>query len=209
MQGGGMVKQIDAAWAVGSNQGGMFTGSVANSTWYHVFAIRKDSDGSVDYGFDTSISGTNALSGYTFVRRIGSVLTDGSANIIGFQQVGDHFFWDDPPLDINGSSIGTSQTLGTLSVPSGVNVLAHFTYSTTKASSGAIMYARNPATDDETPAIVTAPIAGIVGSVPGTTYSNETKVLTNASSQVAFTAGAASTDLYVSTLGWEDFRGKK
>lgn len=79
-----MTKQIDAAWAVGDDAGGLFSGSVANSTLYNVFLIRKDSDGSIDVGFDTSATAANIPSGYTYYRWIGYVLTDGSANIRNF-----------------------------------------------------------------------------------------------------------------------------
>jgi hypothetical protein len=83
----GLIKQIDASWAVGTNAGGMFTGTVANNTWYAVFAIRADADGSVDVGFDVSPVAANIPGGYTAFRRIGWVLTDGSANILSFSDI--------------------------------------------------------------------------------------------------------------------------
>jgi hypothetical protein len=84
-----MTKQIDATWAAGDDVGGMFTGSVGNNTIYHIFAIKKDSDGSVDYGFDTDPDCANIPTGYTEYRWIGWVLTDGSANILGFKVLGE------------------------------------------------------------------------------------------------------------------------
>src|SRR3972149_3936128 len=54
-----LTKQIDAAWAVGTNQGGLFSGAVGNTTWYHVFLIRRSDTGVVEAGFDTSVTAAN------------------------------------------------------------------------------------------------------------------------------------------------------
>jgi len=90
-----LTKRIDAPWSSGNNSGGLFSGSVASTTWYYKFLIRKDSDGTVDSGFDTSITAANKPSGYTYYRRIGAVLTNGSQNIVKFrQQNKNEFIWD-------------------------------------------------------------------------------------------------------------------
>lgn len=120
----GLTKQIDASWAAGTNQGGMFTGSVASLTTYHLFLIRKDSDGSIDAGFDTSASAANIPSGYTAYRRIASVLTNGSANIRGYTQQDDSFYIDSVRQDYSTSNPGTSATLRAVTVPTGIKVIA-------------------------------------------------------------------------------------
>ena len=82
-----LTKQIDAAWSVGDDAGGLDTGAVANSTWYYIWLIKKDSDSSIDALFSTSATSPTMPAGYTYKRRIrGAVLTDGSANILGFEQ---------------------------------------------------------------------------------------------------------------------------
>ena len=68
-----LTKQIDVAWAAGTNNGGMFTGTVANDITYYVHLIRKDSDGTIDVGFDTSLTPANIPTGYTAYRKIGSL----------------------------------------------------------------------------------------------------------------------------------------
>jgi len=87
--GSAITKQIDANWADGTNNGG-FPSSITltTDTWYHFFAIAKP-DGSSNAGFDSSLTATNLLdgsnaggAGYTKYRRVASVLTDGSGNII-------------------------------------------------------------------------------------------------------------------------------
>lgn len=80
--GSAMTKQIDATWAEGDDAGGLFSGTVANSTTYYFFAIVKDSDSSVDYGFDTSSTAANIPSGYTKYLLLDTLLTDDSANLI-------------------------------------------------------------------------------------------------------------------------------
>lgn len=123
-----LTKQIDSVWAVGDAAGGLFTGVVANDTWYHLFLIRKDSDGSIDAGFDTSVVAVNIPAGYTAFRRIGSVLTDGSANILPFHVTetpggGINIDWDAAVLDLDGSWAVTRSLL-TLSVPIGISTTA-------------------------------------------------------------------------------------
>lgn len=84
-----MVKQIDAAWAVGTNAGGLLNGSVGASELYHVYALRKDSDASVDIGFldqDDTLA-TYLPTGYSSYRWLGFVLTDASSNIRNFKHL--------------------------------------------------------------------------------------------------------------------------
>lgn len=77
-----LVKQIDAAWAEGTNQGGMATGTVAADTAYYYNLIRKDSDTTVfDIVADVSASNANTPAGWTFMREVHKEFTDGSANL--------------------------------------------------------------------------------------------------------------------------------
>lgn len=121
------TKRIDATWSEGDNNGGLAEGvSLSNNTWYHYFLIMK-TDGSLDAGFDTSVTASNLLtdaSDYSYYLRVGSVLTDGSANIVPFYQYKDRFFWKERRLDVSGSNPGTSAVTSRLSVPPGVNVEA-------------------------------------------------------------------------------------
>lgn len=49
----GLTKRLDANWVLGSNQGGLDTGSVANVT-YHVFIIGRSDTGATDILFSTN-----------------------------------------------------------------------------------------------------------------------------------------------------------
>ena len=91
-----LTKQIDAAWVVGDNAGGLFTGSVAADTFYYCFVIKNLSTGVIDAGFDPSYSSPTLPSGYTKKDYRGAILTDGSGNIRSFIRKGDTFVFDSP-----------------------------------------------------------------------------------------------------------------
>ncbi|XLQ20057.1 MAG: discoidin domain-containing protein [Candidatus Moraniibacteriota bacterium] len=95
----GLTKQLDASFSEGDDQGGLFSGTIANDTMYYVFLIEKD-DGTTDIGFDTDINATNIPSGFTSYRWLGYVVTDSSSNIEQFIMKGDtiYFAKDTGPL---------------------------------------------------------------------------------------------------------------
>lgn len=118
---GAFTKSTAGSWAAGTGSNGMGTGlTIANTTWYHVFAIINA--GAADVYFDTSVTAANAPSSTTSFRRIGSFLTDGSAHIIAFVQDGDLFQWKAPVTANGGANPGTSAVLQTLTTPLGVHV---------------------------------------------------------------------------------------
>ena len=129
------TKQIDATWAAGDDAGGDFVtgGSPTADTTYYVFLIRKDSDGSIDAGFDTDIDCANIPSGYTAYRLIARVMTDGSSNIIPYVQDADNFYLETPVVaeDINP---GTSAVLLSLQVPTGGGIIPIANYRLTPVS---------------------------------------------------------------------------
>jgi hypothetical protein len=109
-----------ATWVAGTGNCGMIA-AVANDTWYHVFAILNG--GNADVYFDTSITAANKPAGTTAFRRIGSILTDGSGNIIPFIQKGDEFYWNPPLVALNASAAAAATTIPVvLKVPLGLSV---------------------------------------------------------------------------------------
>lgn len=73
-----LVKRLDAAWAVGTNQGGLDTGSIANTTYY-VWLIRRPDTGVVDALFSTSSTSPTMPTNYTQKRLIGTFVRSGGA----------------------------------------------------------------------------------------------------------------------------------
>jgi len=86
-----ITKQIDASWSVGTAAGGLDTGSVSTSTWYAIFLIKRSDTGVVDALFSTSFTSPTMPTNYDYKRYIGAVLTDASANILAYKQIGDVF----------------------------------------------------------------------------------------------------------------------
>jgi len=192
-----LTKRLDANWSVGTNQGGLDTGSKANSTTYHVWLI---SDGSaVDVLFSTSVSAPTIPGIYTLKRRIGSIITDGSGAIRAFQQTGDEFLLATPPLDA-ATTIGTSRTLQALTVPAGLAVEALIRATTNSAQS---ILVQPPFEADAAPSATASPLFSAYTSQTATIA-----VRTNTSRQVALRATASSTAIYIATRGWIDRRGR-
>lgn len=205
-----ITKQIDATWAAGDDAGGMFTGSVAADTWYHVFLIRKDSDGTIDAGFDTSISAANIPTGYTAYRRIGSVLTDGSSLVLAFQMIEQHggrrlVKWDVPDGMSSGGASTTATAL-TAQIPPGLKLEGIFKMS---ISTGAAASAGCHACLSD-PDATASPFSGYGACVyvRGTvTYQEDTAtftVITDTSSQVKLDSSVteANTIVAVACHGW-------
>lgn len=88
-----MTKRLDANWTAGTNQGGLDTGTKANSTWYYCYAIYNPTTQASDFLFSASTTSPTLPSGFTKVKYIGSILINSSGNIIAFKQVGNYFYF--------------------------------------------------------------------------------------------------------------------
>ena len=114
------LSKTTSAWAVGSGNGGLDTGAIANSTWYHAHLIKRVDTGVVDALVSLSATAPTMPTGYTLSRRLGSMKTNGSAQWTAFNQVGDQF--NIASVSDYGPSGTSTATLRTLSVPTGVIV---------------------------------------------------------------------------------------
>jgi hypothetical protein len=207
------ISKTTSSWAVGSGNGGLDTGTIANNTWYHFYAIRRPDTGVVDVCFSTSASSPTLPTNYTQYRRIGSGKTNGSAQWTKFVQDGDLFQWDAAVLDVDVTSPGTSAVSRTLSVPTGVNVMALFNYAaydpTNANQIGA--YFSDLAVSDQAPIATAAPLAsGVSQGASAIGGLNRLDVRTNTSAQIRsrMTTSSGTSVLRIATLGWIDKRGK-
>ncbi len=114
-----LTKRLDAAWAVGTNQGGLDTGAIANTT-YHVWLIQRSDTGVVDALFSASATSPTMPANYDRKRRIGSIIRE-SAAIVAFSQEG-NLFQRAVKTDRNSTS-AIASGLFTLSVPTGITVI--------------------------------------------------------------------------------------
>lgn len=201
------TKSTAGTWVAGTGANGMGTGlTIANSTWYHVFAIVNTS--AADIYFDTSLTAANKPAGTTAFRRIGSFKTDGSAHILAFTQTGNLFQWAVAPLD--GSAIALADTtahLLTLSVAPGVKVEAIFNAALEGVTNGQLLIS-SPDLTDAAASLTAAPLFNLeTYNVGSAAWGGQFRVLTNTSAQIRYRSSAAANTFYVATLGWVDIRG--
>lgn len=205
-----VTKQIDVEWASGDDAGGLANGvSLSADTWYHFFMLFA-SDGTTDFGFDTSLTAANLIGDADVVtagfdqgyRRLGSVLTDSSSNIIAFVQIGDEFIWVNPTLDIDGT-ITTTAANQALSTPSGVKTKAHVN---ALHSNGAI-YLSSIDQTDEAVSDSAAPLQSL-DTAGGTVGQGPISVMTDTSSQIRARGSTGTNTLRIATLGYTDTRGR-
>lgn len=214
--GAASTKRLDASWSVGSGNGGLFSGSIANTT-YHVFAIMRPDTGVVDYGFDTSVSAANRPASYTYYRRIASIVRTSDA-IKPFVQDGDRFMWKTPITDVSANNPGTSAVTRTLTLPTGIRVGAEITVSglgnpnSNTAGFGGI-YISDLALDDVAADVTGASTLSVYVQMTSAAVANiqlgtSITCMTNTSAQirsrVAVSSSAAT--LYICTKGWIDPR---
>ncbi len=204
VKGSAMTKQIDSSWSAGTAAGGLANGvALQSNTWYH-FHVIQHTNGTVDYGFDTSITATALLSGsgYTYYRYLGSVLTDGSSNLLQFLQCNDMFSWTDPTVSFTTSSLSTTRTPAVISVPPGVNSHVFCNTSCTNASATSI-YVANGNSTDSAPSSSAAPLASLYCGA-GLTVQAEVSGITDTSSQLQVRATNASTTLKLAVIHYRN-----
>lgn len=211
------IAKITSAWAVGTGSGGLDTGTIANSTWYHFYAIRRPDTGVVDVLFSLSATAPTLPTNYTQFRRIGSGLTNGSAQWTSFVQVGERFEWVTPILDVDALNPGSTAITRTLSVPAGVSVTALFNGGVNNSGSlvEALVYFSALDVADMAASNAVAPLGsgggGVFDSSGGVRRSyTQHQIRTNPSSQIRsrLSSSDGSVTLRIATTGWIDTRGR-
>lgn len=205
-----LTKRIDAGWGVGDDQGGMDTGSVGNSSWYHVWLIIRSDTGVVDALFSLSATAPTMPANYDYKRRLGSVLTNGSANIIAFIQMGEQFLWLVPKADATAAAIGTAAVTLVISTPLGVKTFPAIGASVAKTSATPSMYISSlDVTDGAVDVTINMTDACPVASVGANSRTHgEGHLHTSTASAIRAIASLASSQYWLYTFGWIDPRGK-
>ncbi len=213
----GFTKDLGTTWAAGSGNGGRAAGvALANDTWYHVFLADLDAGGT-DAGFDTSVKAVNLLATTdvgTHYRRIGSVLTDGSSNVIAYTQEFDEFLWDSPVNIYDQADPGTAPVTHIMKTPLGVKTWALCSVNVEDASPDTATGYGLVLSPDQTG---TLPISTIHHfSYPGSAGTFHTSVVaqrgirTNKSSQIVtrLSKSDAAITQKISGFGWVDPLGR-
>lgn len=207
-----LTKRLDATFVAGNNNGGLDTGVKANSTTYHIFAIKDPTTSVVDVLFSTSLAPTMPA-GFTKKRRIGSMMTTGAGAWRTFFQVGNEFRFLSPAIDVTSTTFGTSATLFTLPLPAGLKVLAIATIAIRYPAADGISHWTDPDLN-----YTTAPTSVIPSTPPLPNHatgggssadgrsSKEMQIYTNTSAQIRGVAALANHELRISTAGFIDER---
>jgi hypothetical protein len=191
----------------------MDTGSIANSTWYHVHLIKRTDTQVVDALISLSATAPTMPSSYTERRRIGAMLTTGSAQWLLFKQVGDEFLWDVAASNLSSVTPGTTaiQTVA-VTVPPAVQADAMLNvigiagsgldgrggvWSPDVNSAGALVSA-------------TAPLMnfGVFGNFNTQMTASFLIVRTNTSGQVKYAMASTTGSISLATVGYLDHRGR-
>lgn len=202
------LSKTGSAWAPGTGNGSLDTGSITGSTTYHVFLIQRVDTGATDILTSKSPSAPTMPPLYTLFRRIGSMVTDSGTNWLGFSQFGDEFRWILVQVDFNASITTTTPTLRVLTLPTGINVMAIVAFNCS-VGSGSTNYGciSSPSIGGLTANVTSAqltwsPSLGTVGQAVAVSTTN-----TTAQVYVAV-SNAAATTVQLATLGWIDRRGR-
>lgn len=197
-----------SAWGVGTGQGALDTGAIANSTWYHVWLIQRVDTLVVDVLVSLSATAPTMPTNYTRKRRIGSMKTDGSAQWRKFVQFGDEFLLSTAVNDFNTSLTTTAvaQNLS-LSVPSGIQVLARLRGEWGNGTQDAILLVDSP---DSGATLANSPTGNVTAVSPGLSHFNSftVDVRTNTSGQVKIVCTDNGPTAAITTYGWVDTRGR-
>lgn len=200
-----IVKRLDDTFVAGTGNGGLLSGSLANATWYYPWIIWHPTNGT-DMVWSTSQTSLTPPTGYTkkcLWREGAGVLTNSSANILGFKNVYGLFIFDTPIADQSTTSPSTSDPLLTVSVPQGFSVKWLGTVSGTSTVAG-----QRFSSGHGISAIGTNGGVYTTMQVNGVNFTAAGECITNTSGQIRNDASSSSnwSSTFIITNGWECLR---
>lgn len=210
----GAFTKTMGAWTVGSGNGGLDAGAIAGTTTYHVFVIERVDTSVVDVLISLSATAPTMPANYTKKRRIGSIRTDATPNILGFVQYGDEFYWLTPPADdVDATNPGTGAVTRTLTVPTGIQVLAIMNVVVNNVSNNNVaLYLSSLDAADVAAANAATPLGTIIGgpAAAAAMTGAQARVWTNTLGQIRsrLSASGAGDVLRICPIGWLDRRGR-
>lgn len=202
------------AWAVGWGNGCLDTGTIANSTWYAVFAIERTDTSLSDYLCSTSATAPLIPAGYSKKQRVGLFQTDASAHILSAKQIAisngqiTYYKTAGATLDVNDALLSTTSKLETLNVPTGLKIKPICQASIGAAAGPVSVYLNSPDEGALAPT-TTSPFSATPGYgylsstiTGGTTTSNCPDMTTNTSAQITAMSSTTTTQLSIVNRGF-------
>ena len=119
-----ITKNVTAAWAAGTGNGSLDTGSLQASKFYHVHLIYDPATAAVDVLTSLSYSNPVLPTGYTNFVAIGAIYSNASSDIQPFVQTGNEFLYNGGFQDAGATDTVTMPALIALTVPTGLKVNA-------------------------------------------------------------------------------------
>jgi hypothetical protein len=194
-----------SSWAVGTGSGGLDTGAIANTTWYHAYLIQRPDTGVVDVLFSLSATSPTLPTNYTYYRRIGSMLTDGSAHWVKFTQVGNRFLWGTMTNDISSTTLSSTATNFATNTPLGVAVVALIRMDIGNASGAVAVLFSSLLETDQAP--TASGLASLISAQAGSRTAGELQIITDTSQNIRGRSSSSATLVSGWTYGWIDLRG--
>jgi hypothetical protein len=200
-----LTKNFTATFTAGNNQGCLDTGVRTANTTYHIYIIGQAAvSAAADILASTSATAPTMPATWDLRRRIGSVITDASNNIIAFIQIGDAFNLSTSVSVSTAVPSTTTDSLVTVPVPNGVIVTSILSGTGVISSGSWSVLIKDPAVPT---AVVTTGNSNVNGGIYLQTYNLNT-VRTNTSRQVAVRANAVMAGFTMNAHGWIDQRGQ-
>lgn len=207
-----MSKNLSAAWAAGSGNGGLDTGSalVASST-YAVFLIKRPDTGVVDVLVSLSVTSPALPANYTLKRRLGAFMTTSAALIYPFIQNGD-YFWI-PAITVYSASVTTAETPYAFPGPLAVSFqpLVLIAISATSSTATVALKSAYPIGGVEVPSNFNSPFYvqnGNAAVVIQQTSAVAPPTNTNAQLYISTTISGPTGSVSIYAQGWIDYRTK-
>lgn len=205
MIGTAIIKRLDAAFVVGTNQGGLDTGAVANADYY-IWRIKRSDTGVVDVLFSLSATAPTMPANYDFRRLIGWFKRVAAANVLfttyETEGGGLELLWSVPTMDINlANTLTTARRTDAVKVPLNFSVIAKLRVFWGDAIAGSVNIICCPDETDTAPS-ASVPPGLTVNHVSGIGLAWTGDVRTSSAGRVASRSTLATVDNYhVFTVG--------
>lgn len=202
-----LTKQLDAAWAVGTNQGGLDTGAIGNNDYYIHLIARPDTN-VVDVLYSLSATAPTMPANYTYRRLFGFIKRVAGAIVLfhTYEMSGGGllFKWNAPTRDVNLiATLTTARRTDPVKVPLLFSVMSILRVEIADASAEVLAVVYCPDEDDGGPVAGVAPGYNL-HTVVGYGNAPEYRILTSSTGTVASRANVGTVDGYnIYTVGFE------
>lgn len=189
--------------AANTGANGLDTGALANNTWYAVYVATSSTGiGQPVALLSTSFTAPTLPFGYDFIRRVGCVLTDGSAHFLNFTVGGNNnlrkYFWDAVITELSAGAATSFTDVDMKSSLPPTSTIALLNWKLVPATAGNLTKLRTNGSSSTTNIQLTGPVA----SQPAT---GMVSINTDSAQIIEYQVANASDALTLYCAGFEDF----